>query len=241
MKPTPQLMADYSRDGVVRVTGLLTAAEVAEARRQIDELCARHAELPPHDCIMEADGTSVRNLFRMEAHDEFWQAFSVRQDFIELVQPLLHGEVVVVGVETFNKPSRVGSGVPYHQDNAYFCQSPPDMLTLWIAIDPVTVQNGAVYYVKGSHKQMEPHAPSGVKGNSIGLATAPGVPLDEQFCGTLNPGDALLHHCQVVHHSAANRTDFPRCGLLVVYRGSHTQTDPARKEAYEKALAMTRK
>lgn len=241
MQATPQLITDYERDGVARVRGLLNTAEVAEARLQIEELCARHAELAATDCILEADGQSVRNLFRMEAYDEFWKAFSVRQDFIELVQPLLNGEVVVVGVETFNKPSRVGSGVPYHQDNAYFCQSPPDMLTLWIAIDPVTEENGAVYYVKGSHKQMEPHAPSGVKGNSIGLATAPDVPLDKQFRGTLSPGDAILHHCQVVHHSAANRTDFPRCGLLVVYRGSHTQTDPVRKEAYEKALAMTRK
>ncbi len=28
-------------------------------------------------------------------------------------------------VETFNKPARVGSGVPRHQDKACFCQMPP--------------------------------------------------------------------------------------------------------------------
>jgi hypothetical protein len=30
---------------------------------------------------------------------------------------------VLVGVETFNKPDRVGFGEPYHQDKAYFCQT----------------------------------------------------------------------------------------------------------------------
>jgi ectoine hydroxylase-related dioxygenase (phytanoyl-CoA dioxygenase family) len=39
---------------------------------------------------------------------------------------------------------KVGSGVPYHQDIAYFCQPPPDMLTVWIAIDAVTEANGTV-------------------------------------------------------------------------------------------------
>jgi phytanoyl-CoA hydroxylase len=63
----------------------------------------------------------------------------------------------LVGVETFNKPARIGSGVPYHQDNAYFCQSPPDMLTVWIAIDAVTEANGPVFFVKGSHRPACPH------------------------------------------------------------------------------------
>jgi ectoine hydroxylase-related dioxygenase (phytanoyl-CoA dioxygenase family) len=91
---------------------------------------------------------------------------------------------LLVGVETFNKPARVGSGVPYHQDNAYFCQTPPDMLTIWIAMDAVTMANGPVYYVRGSQKTgMLPTKLSGVKGNSIGLAEAPAVPLEEQFCG----------------------------------------------------------
>ena len=65
---------------------------------------------------------------------------------------LVHGEPVNLGVETFNKPARIGSAVPAHQDNAYFCQSPPDVLTVWIAMDPVTEANGPVFYERGSHK-----------------------------------------------------------------------------------------
>ncbi len=55
--------------------------------------------------------------------------------------------------------------------------------------------------------------------------------------GLPEPGDALIHHCQTVHYSAPNRTDYPRCGFLLVYRGAHTQTDPALKSVYETARA----
>ena len=95
-----------------------------------------------------------------------------------MIAPLVHGEPLLCAVETFNKPARVGSGVPYHQDNAYFCQTPPDMLTVLIAIDAVTEANGPVYFVKGSHQGgMLPTMPSGVRGNSIGMAEASQVPL----------------------------------------------------------------
>lgn len=113
---------------------------------------------------------------------------------MSLVAKLVQGEPELAAVETFNKPSRIGSGVPYHQDNAYFCRTSPDMLTVWVAIDPVTVENGPVYFIKGSHKAgLLPTRPSGVKGNSIGLAEPPQTPLSEQFCALLEPGDATNH------------------------------------------------
>jgi phytanoyl-CoA hydroxylase len=78
-----------------------------------------------------------------------------------------------------------------------------------------------------------------VTGNSIGLAEPPSLPKSEQFCGTLKPGDATVHHCEVIHHSDPNHTDQSRLGLLFVYRGSHTMTDPQLKAAYTEAVAVT--
>ncbi len=65
------------------------------------------------------------------------------------------------------------------------------------------------------------------------------MPLPEQYCGLLQPGDATIHHCQTIHHSAPNTTPHSRLGLLLVYRGSHTRTDPALQAAYSAAAAAT--
>ena len=236
-----QLLNDYERDGVVLIRQFLTAAEVAELRAELDRYIQEDLPSKPADAVTrEADGITVRNLWRLEQHHPKMQALGEREDIRALVAPLLHGEPVLAAVETFNKPARIGSGVPYHQDNAYFCRTPPDMLTVWIAIDPVTKENGPVFFVKGSQKLgVLPTRPSGVRGNSIGMAEPSTVPLAEQFCGLLAPGDATIHHCNTIHHSAPNTTERSRLGFLLVYRGSHTETDPSLKATYSAAATAT--
>lgn len=227
-----QIINAYRQQGVVCIRGLFDAA----AMQEINAALTRYYEnvvpgLPENDVVFEADGKSIRNLWRMEHHDEFFDALARRPALLSLVAKLVNGEPVLVGVETFNKPARVGSGIPPHQDNAYFCRKPADVLTVWIAVDAVTPENGPVFYIPGSHKAgMLPHKPSGVKGNSMGLAQ----PFDKAnvFTQTLAPGDALVHHCQTIHYSSANQTDHPRCGLLMVFRGAHAEYDPALKAQY---------
>ncbi|MCB1078784.1 MAG: phytanoyl-CoA dioxygenase family protein, partial [Verrucomicrobiae bacterium] len=235
------LKADYDRDGVVRLRGFLSPAEVEEVRAELERYIREDLPTRPPDArTFEADGITVRNLWRLEQHSAFFRELGERPDILSLVAPLVNGEPVLAAVETFNKPARIGSGVPCHQDNAYFCQTPPDMLTVWIAIDPVTEANGPVFFVKGSHWLGPlPTKPSGVRGNSIGMADPPEMPVSDQFCGLLEPGDATIHHCQTIHQSAPNTTDQARLGLLLVYRGSHTETDPALKAAYSAAVAAT--
>lgn len=233
---TQKIVEDYGRDGVVRVKNFLPAEQVAEVKMQLSHYMSRViSSLPEGDRTFESDEKTVRNLWRMEQHDEYFARLAARPDILELVSSLVHGEPVLLGVETFNKPARTGSGVPAHQDNAYFCQSPPDTLTIWIALDAATVENGAIYYVKGSQHELLPHIPSGVAGNSIGIADPPEVSPDDEFAGTLEPGDALIHHGQTIHRSDPNTTEYARCGLLMVFRGAHTKFDPALKENYDKA------
>lgn len=236
-----EFVDDYLRDGVVVIRGLLSRSQVAAVRCEIERYMREDLDDRPADAATrEADGVTVRNLWRLEQHDPQLAAMIDIAGIGQRVAPLLGGTALLCGIETFNKPAGIGSGVPYHQDNAYFCQTPPDMLTVWIAIDQVTVANGPVYFIKGSQRAGTlPTKPSHVKGNSIGLAEPPELSLSEQFCGLLAPGDATIHHCDTIHHSAPNRTDQPRLGLLLVFRGAHTRTDPRLKSAYDEAAALT--
>lgn len=235
------LTHDYERDGVIRISAFFSAQEVTAIRAELDRYIREDLpHCPPNARTLEADDKTVRNLWRLEQHNPFFLQLASRPDILALISPLVKGQPVLAGVETFNKPARIGSGVPWHQDNAYFCQRPPDMLTVWIAIDAVTAENGPVFFIKGSHLEgMKPTRPSGVRGNSIGLAEAPQPAETDIFCGLLQPGDATIHHCQTLHHSAPNTTEHSRLGLLFVYRGSHTETDPQLQAAYRLAANAT--
>ena len=235
------ILEDYERDGVALVRGFLSPEEAGKIREELDRYVREDLASKPADArTLEVDERTVRNLWRLEAHNEFFREFGAREDLRALIRPLVKGEPVLAGVETFNKPARIGSGVPPHQDNAYFCQTPPDMLTVWIAIDAVTEANGPVTYVKGSHRLGPlPTKPSGVRGNSIGLGEMPEVGEGDRFIALLGPGDATIHHCDTIHYSAPNTTDHARLGFLLVFRGTHTTTDPRLKATYSAAAAAT--
>lgn len=235
------LLKSYKDDGVVRVKELFSPEQVVEIRSELERYIMEDLSSKPDDSrTLEADGKTIRNLWRLERYNQYFKRLGEQDSITALVAKLVNGKPVLAAVETFDKPALVGSGVPYHQDNAYFCQSPPDMLTLWVAIDPVTELNGPVYFLKGSHKSgMKPTKGSGVKGNSIGLADIPKTPVSQQFCGLLSSGDATIHHCETIHYSAPNKTDNSRLGLLFVYRGAHTKTDEELKYKYEQAVSAT--
>ena len=233
------LRQSYVDDGCIRVRGFFDAEILSNVRRELDRYIGEIAPfLPTADRTLEADGATIRNLWRMDQHDPFFDQLAHSPMVIALARELVRGEPLLMAVESFNKPARVGSVVPPHQDNAYFCQSPPDVLTIWIALDAVTEENGPVCYLKGSHRGgTRVHRPSGVAGNSMGLAETLDYEEADVVRALLEPGDAMIHHCETIHWSEPNRSASPRVGLLMVFRGGHTVFDPKLKESYDSARA----
>lgn len=235
----PQVLQAYREDGVIVLKGFLTPQAVQAVR---DEMARYTRDKAPTlgrtEVFYEADGKTVRNLWRLDAHDPWFAGVLEQVAQLPMMAELLNGQVVRVGLETFNKPARVGSAVPPHQDNAYFARKPGDMMTVWIAIDPVTKANGPVHYVRGSHKAgVLPHKPSGVVGNSMGLADSVDRTSPHIVAPLLEPGDCMIHHCETIHFSEPNTSDQSRLGLLAVLRGAHTVDDPSIKARYEEARA----
>ena len=233
----PELERRYSADGFLKLPALLTLDELGAIEAELDRYLREVTHtLPPTDIVWEKetlpDGSRrVRNLWRMEQYSDFFAQIGHQPELLQLAGALVHGDPIPTAVEMFAKPARVGSVVPHHQDNAYFNLTPPDCFTCWIALDASTEENGCVWYARGSHRApVLPHKASGVAGNSM-MADGVTAALDE-VPGLLRPGDAMLHHCLTLHRSEPNRSERPRRGLLIVYKGAHTRTDPEGWRAY---------
>lgn len=232
----------YEKDGFLKVENFCGEERMLELEGEL----ARYNEtivpnLPSGDIVYETDATTgqrtgVRNLWRMEKYSPYFDQFSRQPEIIELVSALVNGEPVLMAVELFAKPARIGSAVPYHQDNGYFNLTPPDALTLWLALDDSAIENGCVYYARGSHRQgVLPHKASLVPGNSWGLAERPDPTQLDEVPGTVRRGSAILHHRCLLHRSEKNLSERPRRGLLMVYKGAHCQIDNAGMQRYQEA------
>ncbi len=244
----PAWKLQFDADGFLKIGSLLSSAELSATENELERYVREIApSLPLTDIVWEKqimpDGSRrVRNLWRMEHYSPYFEELAHAPELLRLASELVNGEAVASAVELFAKPARVGSVVPHHQDNAYFTLVPPDCFTCWIALDASTQENGCIYYARGSHREpVLPHKASGVAGNSMMADEIPRK-LDE-VPGILARGDAMLHHCLTLHRSEPNRSEHPRRGLLVVYRGAQCRTDPeaarvysAAREAMEKSL-----
>jgi len=225
-------------------TGMLSIEQFF-APQTIDEI---EAELARYIDNLEQTGATksavyepgperkLRNLFHMQQYDPYFAQLAAAPELVNLVRAIFDDEPISMGVETFGKPARVGSEVPFHQDNAYFNLVPDEALTVWVALADVTMANGCVRYLEGSHKLGDlPHRASGVKGNSRMLCELPPGSWPE-VCGLIRRGDAMIHHCNTIHRSDPNLSDHDRPGILFVYKSARCQIDEARARVYRENL-----
>lgn len=137
-------------------------------------------------------------------------------ELISIAEQLIGSKVAVFFSQVFMKPAKYGGPKPVHQDNFYFGPEKEDhVLTVWMAIDNATTENGCLYYSDGSHRQgiLQHIAPPGEPFNLL-------IPDDvaQQFPMTaapVNAGGISLHHGNMLHQSSENQSDLPRRALAM--------------------------
>jgi phytanoyl-CoA hydroxylase len=126
-----------------------------------------------------------------------------------------------------------------HQDSAYFLlRNPSDAVTLWLALDDVDEENGAISYVRGSHLHgLRPHVASGVLGFSRSLADWGEADAAMSAVQRAAPGDLLMHHGLTIHSAGANNSATRyRRAIGMIYYSATAEVDEAAKAAYHEKL-----
>jgi len=54
-------------------------------------------------------------------------------------------------MQWFNKPAKMGTETPPHQDGFYFMLEPNHAVTMWLALDVADAENGCMRYIPRSH------------------------------------------------------------------------------------------
>jgi len=230
----------FQTDGFVLVRQFLSAAEVANLDEQLERYIREVVPtIPPQHVFYESGRNGpVKHLSAPELYDDFFKTMLTRSATVELISACLDQPVVPLNSEVFYKPARVGSAAPYHQDNAYLHLEPAEGAVVWIALDDVTLENGAVHFAKGSHRGgARPHDETGVQLFSKGMTSPPATENYPEVPAVMQRGDASIHHILCAHCSGPNRTAKHRRGYVVNYKSARAQTDQARAAAHAAYVA----
>lgn len=223
---TNEQIATFHRDGFVIVDGLLDRKEVellgsiARADYQLQKEASSRAD---------GEGGSVKIAVCNDLPtDDIYGAIVRSQSLVNAMEQLLEGEVYHYHHKMIFKDAREGGAWAWHQDYGYwynFCCPFPLLASCMIAVDRATKLNGCLQVIRGSH--LMGRVEHGTVGEQTGAdPERVQVALDRLelvYC-ELEPGQAILFHCNLLHRSDQNRSDHPRWAFICCYNAA--RNDP---------------
>lgn len=157
-----------------------------------------------------------------------------------LAEIFLSGEARPRRAEMFAKPADKGLKSPIHQDNFYWCLSPFEVgtaLTLWVALDHCSEENGGLSYLIGSHKKgILEHVNSYAPGSSQTIKDRESLSEYRVVTPVLNPGDILIHDAHTAHFSSDNLSGRSRRGMTLQYQSAKAILDKDMYTHYQAEL-----
>jgi ectoine hydroxylase-related dioxygenase (phytanoyl-CoA dioxygenase family) len=81
-----------------------------------------------------------------------WLEFATQPALLDMAAQLVGNDLILWGTTIFGKPARCGKATPWHQDGDYYPIRPLETISIWIALDDVTPENGPMRFISGSHK-----------------------------------------------------------------------------------------
>ena len=176
---------------------------------------------------------------RLWEHDERFRAFCFQSLLPGLAAQLLDSKKVnLLYDQLFVKEPGTPNRTRWHNDQPYWAMRGWQVLSFWIALDPVTVDSGALEFVSGSHRWdrwFQPHSFGETVGQDsyeINPNYEPMPDIEAQredyelVSWDLEPGDVYVFHGLTVHGSGGNlRRDQRRRGYAVRYTGDDVVYD----------------
>lgn len=213
-----QITEAVERDGYAIVRDVIDAELVAEMNAHLEWLVGRYPDLRPehfHHPLMK--------------HDAFWVRTVMDDRLLDIVELFLGGDIACFTSHYICKPAHDGRPVLWHQDGAYWNLAPMEALTVWLAVDATTPENGCLQVIPGSHRLPLARPELNVDIDNMLYSEVRAALVDElaREHGVvhieLRPGDVSIHHPHVLHCSDANRSPHRRGGLDIGYMRTSTK------------------
>lgn len=158
------------------------------------------------------------------ATDPFWVRLVSDERLLDIAELFVGPDIALFASHYISKPPFSGKPVLWHQDGAYWPLEPMHVVTLWLAVDESTAENGCMRVIPGSHHENLHELRQCDDIESV-LGSESAVTVDESKAVdlVLSPGDVEVHHPNIMHGSNANTSPRRRCGLTIRYIPTSTR------------------
>jgi ectoine hydroxylase-related dioxygenase (phytanoyl-CoA dioxygenase family) len=231
-EPTLDEQEFYETNGFLSVAPFLDPGELEVWRRAVEEALTRRGG--QRMSFSDEDGVDIVTRSHSQQDQDYydrvftqrvnlWQTDDALRELVfqEALGAFMGAVAKVDGLRVWHDQALVKE--PYANPTAFHLDVPdwsftsPDAITIWIALDDATLENGCLYYLPGSHKAK--------KFDNVDIGKQIGALFDAYpQWGDVAPvpcpvpaGGALLHNGLTFHGAGANMTARRRRAMTCAY------------------------
>ena len=213
----------FNEKGYVFPIDLFSEEEADANRRYFDSLLKMASDAGLDSYKVESWHTHCAGVYDLVTNDRI----------LDYVEDILGPNLVCTMTHYFSKMPGDAKSVYWHQDASFWALTPSKVVTAWLAIDDVDVENGAMKLFPGTHKQGRipfewvTDEEDGVLNQHVHDPERYGQPVSVE----LKAGQISLHTDMLLHGSQPNPSNRRRCGLTIRYfppdvRGTEPDSAP---------------
>ena len=221
-------VATYDQDGFIQCHGLFDAEEIELLRRSAKE----DKRLDDHSFgRADGEGGTVRLSLWNHPGEGIYGAFARSRRLVSIAEQLLRDEPYHYHSKMIMKDAKVGGAWAWHQDYGYWYSNgvlTPNLTSAFIAVDSATRENGCLQVIRGSHHCGRIHHQ--LTGDQAGADTQRVEEILKRFelvYVTMDPGDVVFFHSNLLHRSDQNVSEHPRWSMICCFNAR--RNDPYKE------------
>ena len=204
----------YREDGYFSPTTIISADRTARLRAQLETFESKQ-------------GHPIEGSQRAKNHLLFkWVDDLMRHPtLLDAVEDLIGEDILCWNTVFWIKEAKTTSYVGWHQDLQYWGLDNDELVSIWFALSPATIESGCMNVLPGSHKKQLGHRETYHRDNMLTRGQEIEVDVGDQNVVPmpLEPGQVSLHNVKCAHGSGPNSSNDRRIGLSLHYMPTHTK------------------
>ena len=198
----------YEQAGYAIFQNVLDPCLIQEASNHINWLLERNP------------GTRPEQLHHhLVADDPFWVRLISDERLLDIAELFIGPNIALFASHYISKPPTDGQAVLWHQDGSYWPLEPMEVVTLWLAVDDSTPENGCMRVIPGTHTLPLHEMKRNTDIPNVLSSSIDTELVDESKAVDLivKAGGISVHHPNLIHGSNPNTSTTRRGGLTIRY------------------------
>lgn len=222
-----QEIAQYQKDGFLVIEDFLNTEELSFWREALDEaIKSRNGNKMPGRKEVYGKGDDNDKSYYDNVFDQLLNLWQDNEKMKSIMLDERLGKMAadlcgVDGIRIWHDQALIkkpwANPTSWHLDTPYWSFSDRRALSIWVALDDATYENGCLFFIPGSHQETTFDNPGIGKNMGVIFDTYPKFRTSKSVAAPMKAGSCSFHNGLTIHGAHANMTPGYRRAMTCAY------------------------